>query len=187
MNGAARRRPRLHIPQSNKMIPFFVRLSLWVFLTKFPAWAQERGPVQLYIVNDTEESVTAVWLHNLRIENEELIPHTTGPILPGAIESYRVNANDAIELHQTNDDCGTKRGMAYNPQGECPTVFTYVKDNGRGENPTSKFSFWFSIICESHLKIPYFFGFLAQISSYYNPTSWRPRNLFPTHHFYSRR
>ena len=125
------------------VLPFVLRLSLWLIWTKFSVLAQKRGPIKLYIVNDTDEPISLVWLNNLSIQGGDLIPFSTGPLLPGAIETYRVNPNDPIELHQAQEDCGTKMyGEAYNPQGECLTALTQVRHQGGGENPTSKLFGW---------------------------------------------
>lgn len=118
--------------------PLVFRLALWLVMTKLNVSAQERGPIQLYIVNDSEYPISVVWLNNLRIEEDGLIPLSLGPIPAGSVATFRANPHAALELHQADDSCGTKKGMLYDPQGDCPTVFTTVKHDGQGENPTSK-------------------------------------------------
>lgn len=139
MNGAATRRRRrrpmaLPVPRLAFLLVFWIQIQCSVVL------AQKRGPIQLYIVNDTDEPVMVVWLNNLLIENGELIPYSTGPLFPGEVEVYRANPNDNIELHQDIEGCGTlKKGETYDPQGECLTAITSVEHDGKGENPTSEF------------------------------------------------
>ena len=109
-------------------------LYLWLIILLAPrASAQKRGPITIYLVNDSDEPLTAVWLNQLRVVNDQLIPATTGPIPPGAIEKYKSYPFDGIELHRAQDEC------AANPQGECQSAHVQVR-KASGEYPTSKFS-----------------------------------------------
>ena len=89
-------------------------LYLWLIILLAPrASAQKRGPITIYLVNDSDEPLTAVWLNQLRVVNDQLIPATTGPIPPGAIGSGVEEYQEVFLAGSSLNGLDTARGQWY--------------------------------------------------------------------------
>ena len=66
---------------------------------------QQRGPITVHFVNDSESNVDIIWTNHLKIKNGELVATQTGPLPTRSKQTYRAYINDLIELRQIDEEC----------------------------------------------------------------------------------